>query len=155
MRGHPGIYLLAVALAAACLAGCAHQPWSGPISLSTITSQQMLDEKTNKIVTHFEVEILSIQKLGDDRVIYPPLREQETLWLEPGEYRAKVKCDQEPSDKDYAGIMKPEHTLGNDQMLKFTLKIEPEGRVQYLRCEVDNAGKVYVALLEANIIVVD
>lgn len=155
MKPHTILYLLAAVFAAACAAGCAHQPWSGPILFNTTISQQKVDEKTDKTFTHVELEVLSLQKIGDSTIIYPPTGDIDPLELEPGDYRAKIRCDEAPSDNDYAKIMKPENLLRSDQTFEFSLKDEPDGVVQYLTCEVDGAGKVYVALLEGHIVVVD
>lgn len=151
MRGHPGIHLLAMALAAACLSGCIqweYQRWSGPIPLDTIAYESIYDPATGQFSRLNHLEILSIQRIGDEKVIYPPSGEYKTLWLKPGEYRAKIKCDEKPGSKEAAIYAAAWIALGSDQIFNFTLKLEPEGTVQMMKCGVDANGNVFAAIVE-------
>lgn len=142
---------LLICAASLLLGGCIqweYQRWSGPIPLETIAFESEYDPPTGQFIRHNHLEILSIQRVGAGKVIYPPSGEYKTLWLEPGEYRAKIKCDRTPSDGDLAGITKTGTALDADQMFDFSLKLEPQGTVQIMDCAIGANGQVFVSVLE-------
>ena len=116
--------------------------------MDTIAYESIYDPATGQFNRLNHLEILSIQRIGDEKVIYPPSGEYKTLWLKPGVYRAKIKCDREPSSRDDMGIRKSGTPLSDDQMYEFTLVVKKPGSGQALDCFVDGNRKVYVGLLE-------
>jgi hypothetical protein len=156
MKGHPTIYLLAVAVTA-CLIGCVHseyQHWHGPIPLNTISAPELYEDTTNFRVP-FTLEILSIQQLGTDEVIYPPAGQRKTLWLKAGQYRARISCKGKPGDVDFSGIEKTGEVVGEDQFVDFSLKLKPQGTTQSLDCVIDASGKVFAGVVEGLEVVID
>jgi len=142
------IYVLAVF---PLLGGCIHweyQRWSGPIPLGTIQYESEYIAASDQFTRHNHLEILSIQRVGAGKVIYPPPGEYKTLWLEPGEYRAKIKCDRTAEDADISGIRKTGTPLGPDQMFDFSLKLEHYGTVQLLDCAIGPNGQVFASVVE-------
>jgi len=143
--------VILVFLTSALLSGCIqseYQRWSGPIPLDTITFESEYNPATGQFINHNRLEILSIQRIGEEKIIYPPPGKHKTLWLKPGDYRAKIKCDRKPGDPDPLGIIKSGTPLRDDQTYNFSLSIKKPGLGQVLECAVDGSGKVYVSLVE-------
>lgn len=145
--------LIPGAIATLLCTSCALHPeyWehSGYVPLYTIGWHTDYNEKTSTFTSHNDLEILSIQQIGSRKIIYPPVGERRTLWLQPGKYRAKIKCDRTPKDKDSIYIIKVGTPLGKDRTYTFNLKLMKPGFSQQLVCAVTANGQVYVALLDS------
>lgn len=94
------------------------------------------------------LELISMQRTGDTKIIYPAQNGLDTVHVDPGEYTVKIACLRPASDKDSAAVVKTGTPVGEDQTLKFSMPYLGEGFGYGIDCAKSADGVVYVRLID-------
>jgi hypothetical protein len=134
-KRHPGIYLLAAALAAACfctlISGCA----------ADIRESEPNFAVHAHVTLGYGIEISSIYRTTAPEKKYTPSLTAPDLWLHSGDYVAKIeRCNQLANDPD---LMKYGRPLGPDQLFNFSVETN---QLYHLRCTTGPDGTIYMEL---------
>ncbi len=138
------MYLLAVALAATLLAGCAPIRETEP---AIRIYMELQVHKTDSFKPAVRIE--NIQKVQDPGSRYQPSSTAESLWLRPGDYRAMLTCLRPVGDRYTPDILKEASPPNADGYVYFTVKSDPfeDPKTEvfysfyYLDCAVTPDGK--------------
>jgi hypothetical protein len=134
-KGHPGIYLLAVALAAVAISACA------PIRESETPLAIYMEVYVGELdASHPAVRIMDIQKLGEADTRYIPSPSARNLWLRPGNYEATFECFRPQTDPYNVPILKMAAPPDSNGHVRFT--VEYHGEVESRYAEEYNRYKI-------------
>ena len=150
MRGHLATYVLAVALAAGC-SGCAmhseYDPKSGYAALETITNTSYFDDSSVSVpVDKMKVRIVSIQRVGDQNILTPPSDKKKVIYLQPGQYTAKIDCEQPYTGKGVADVVMNGTPMGDDHLFTFALTATTTASGHSISCAKTPGGQIFVSI---------
>jgi hypothetical protein len=136
------LWIVLLAFIAACTTS-SQRPFPGGVNISSAPICQPQQRFCNPAL-----EIVSLQKVGDAKVIYPSADKFSFVRVVPGNYIARIKCLRPTTDKESSSVFKSGTPLGTDQIYSFTLKDDKEVRNFSLDCAIAENGTVYVWLGE-------
>ena len=140
-KGHPGVYLSAVALVATSLHGCAKDIQETEPNFAVHAHVVIEPDVSGKYPA---IEISSIRKVPGGDKPYTPSPNALELWLHAGDYEAKIAgCRKDDGTRDLA----KEHDamLGPDHLFRFSVKTNA---LYHLYCSSSSDGTIYVQLYE-------
>lgn len=121
MKGHPGIYLSAVAFAVLAVSACApiRESKSPLVSYSYLYVAWVSDIQPAVIIK-------DIQKVGEPDTRYTPSPSARNLWLRPGNYEATLECFRPQTDPYNIPILKTAAPPDSDGKVRFTIEYHGE-----------------------------
>jgi hypothetical protein len=133
------------------ISGCTlndvYTPTRGDAALDTINRSSYFDDSSVSVPADTSMtKIVSIQRVGDKHVLYPPADKKKVLYLPPGEYKAKIDCEKPYTKKGALDVVKYGVPLGKDQLFTFHLVATRPLSGYSITCAKSPSGRIFVSI---------